>query len=110
MQTEMREYLGRSWGWIVLRGAAAVLFGVLALARPGITLAALVFMWGAYAMADGVLALVAAWQIRGQGQPLWSLFVVGALGIVARGDLHRIAGIAQVDEIHSLDDPACGYI
>jgi len=56
---------------------------VLALARPGITLAALVFMWGAYAIADGVLAMVAGWQIRDHGRPLWSLFVVGALGIAA---------------------------
>jgi uncharacterized membrane protein HdeD (DUF308 family) len=68
---------------MALRGAAAVLFGVLAFARPGITLAALVFMWGAYAIADGVLAMVAAWQIRDRGRPLWSLFVVGAVGIAA---------------------------
>jgi uncharacterized membrane protein HdeD (DUF308 family) len=83
METEMREYLGRSWRWIVLRGAAAVLFGALALARPDVTLAALVLMWGAYAIADGVLAMVAAWRIRDHGRPLWSLFVVGALGVVA---------------------------
>jgi uncharacterized membrane protein HdeD (DUF308 family) len=68
---------------MVLRGLAAVLFGVLALARPGITLAALVFIWGAYAIADGVLAMVAGWQIRDHGRPLWSLLVVGALGIAA---------------------------
>jgi uncharacterized membrane protein HdeD (DUF308 family) len=60
-----------------------VLFGVLAIAWPGITLAALVIVWGAYALADGVLALIAAWQVRDQGRPFWSLVVVGLLGIAA---------------------------
>ena len=96
MQTEMREYLGQNCGWIALRGAAAVLFGVLALARPGITLAALVFMWGAYAVADGVLAMVAAWQIRDQGRPFWSLFVVGALGIAAGVVTYRWPGLTAL--------------
>jgi hypothetical protein len=44
METEMREHLGQNWGWIVMRGVVAVLFGVLALTRPSITLAALVFI------------------------------------------------------------------
>jgi len=77
MQTDILGYLGHNWGWIVLRGVAAVLFGVLAIAWPGITLAALVIVWGACALADGVLALIAAWQVRDQGRPLWSLVVVG---------------------------------
>jgi uncharacterized membrane protein HdeD (DUF308 family) len=96
MQTEMSEYLGRNWGWIVLRGATAVLFGFLALARPGITLAALVFMWGTYAIADGVLAMVAAWKIRDNGRPLWSLFVVGALGIAAGVVTYRSPGLTAL--------------
>ena len=68
METAMREYLGRSWGWIVLRGFAALLFGVFAMARPGITLAALVFIWGAYAIADGVMALGAGFRVRDHGR------------------------------------------
>ena len=96
MQTEMSEYLGRNWGWIVLRGATAVLFGFLALARPGLTLAALVFMWGAYAIADGVLAMVAGWKIRDHGRPLWSLFVVGALGIAAGVVTYRSPGLTAL--------------
>jgi uncharacterized membrane protein HdeD (DUF308 family) len=83
MQTDILGYLAHNWGWIVLRGVAAVLFGVLAIAWPGITLAALVIVWGAYALADGILALIAAWQVRDQGRPFWSLVVVGLLGIAA---------------------------
>ena len=75
--------LGRNWGWIVVRGIAAVIFGVLALVLPGITLAALVLLWGAYALADGILALIAAFRIRDRGKPFWALLVVGILGIAA---------------------------
>jgi uncharacterized membrane protein HdeD (DUF308 family) len=79
----MLDYLGRKWGWIVFRGLVALLFGVLAIAWPGITLAALVIVWGAYALADGLLALIAAWRVRDQGRPFWSLLIVGLLGIAA---------------------------
>jgi len=83
MEATMLEHLGRNWGWVVLRGVAAVLFGILAFAWPGITLAALVIVWGAYALADGILALVAAYRVRDQGKPFWSLVIVGLLGIAA---------------------------
>ncbi len=81
MEATMLEHLSRNWGWIVLRGVAAVLFGVLAFLWPGITLAALVIVWGAYALVDGVLSLIAAYRIRDQGKPFWSLVIVGLLGI-----------------------------
>jgi uncharacterized membrane protein HdeD (DUF308 family) len=83
MEATMLEHLSRNWGWVVLRGVAAVLFGVLAFAMPGITLALLVIAWGAYALADGVLALIAAYRVRDQGKPFWSLAIVGLLGIAA---------------------------
>jgi len=83
VQNEMLEYLGRNWGWIVLRGVMAVLFGVVAFAWPNITITALVIVFGVYALADGVVALIAAWQVRDQGKPFWSLLIVGLLGIAA---------------------------
>jgi hypothetical protein len=36
--------------------------------------------------------------------------LVGALLVVARGDLHRVAGVAQLDEVDALDDPAAGDV
>ena len=96
MKTEMHEYLGRNWAWIVLRGVAAVLFGLLAITRPGGTLAALVFMWGAYAIADGVLAIVAGWRIRDHGRPLWSLFVAGGVGVAAGVLTFRWPGVTAL--------------
>ena len=79
----MLGHLRSSWGWIVLRGVAAIVFGVLAFTMPGLTVAALVFAWGAYAFADGLLALVSGFRIRDGGKPMWSLVVIGLLGIAA---------------------------
>jgi uncharacterized membrane protein HdeD (DUF308 family) len=77
------EVLSRNWGWVVLRGIVAVVFGVLTLIQPGITLAALVLMFGAYSIADGVFSIV--WAIANRrGEPAWvSLVIGGLLGIAA---------------------------
>lgn len=77
----MVHQLARNWGWIVFRGVAAILFGVLAFAWPTLTLGVLVIIWGAYALSDGLLALVAAFKFKDEGKPMWSLAVVGLLGI-----------------------------
>lgn len=54
-----RSYVGSSRG-LVLRGVAAVLFGVATLVWPDVTLWALVLMWGTFVLIDGVIALSAA--------------------------------------------------
>ena len=75
--------LGRNWGWVALRGVVAVLFGIFAFVWPGKTLAAVVLVFGAFALADGILSLIAAFKVRDQGKPFWSLVIVGLLGIAA---------------------------
>ncbi|HKO66689.1 MAG TPA: HdeD family acid-resistance protein [Burkholderiaceae bacterium] len=75
--------LKRNWGWIVVRGVAAVIFGVLAFMWPAMTLAVLLLFWGAYALIDGVLAVVAAFRVRDRGKPFWALLIVGVLGVAA---------------------------
>ncbi|AKQ54679.1 HdeD family acid-resistance protein [Bordetella hinzii] len=80
---DVTQNVGRQWGWVALRGLVAVLFGLLALFLPGITLAALVLVWGAYALVDGVFALIAGWRIRDQDKPLWPLVLVGITGLAA---------------------------
>lgn len=77
------DQLSKNWGWIALRGAAAVMFGVLAIAWPGVTLVVLAIFFGAYALTDGVCALIAAYRRREGRRPVWPLVVVGLLGVGA---------------------------
>jgi uncharacterized membrane protein HdeD (DUF308 family) len=74
--------LARWWVWM-LRGSAAILFGILAFAAPASSLAALVMLWGAYAVLDGVFALVIAAR-RGRAGLRWGwMFFEGLVGIAA---------------------------
>src|SRR6516225_6022919 len=56
----MLHALAKHWWVLLLRGICAILFGVLTFVWPGITLLTLVLLYGAYALADGVLALAEA--------------------------------------------------
>ena len=48
------------WKSLAVRGAAAVLFGLLTLLWPDLTVWALVLLFGAYAFVDGMMALIGA--------------------------------------------------
>ena len=56
--------LARSWWAFVLRGIVTLLFGLIALIWPGLTILVLTSVFGFYALLDGFFALVAAWGIR----------------------------------------------
>ncbi|WP_406696311.1 HdeD family acid-resistance protein [Singulisphaera sp. Ch08] len=74
--------LARSWWALALRGLAAVLFGIMAFAWPGITLASLILVYGVFALVGGIFAIAAAIAGRPQGgQPWWALLIDGLLGI-----------------------------
>jgi len=73
-----------NWWLLLLRGIAAVVFGVLAFVWPVLTLLTLTFLWGAYALVDGVFALWAAITGRGaQTSSLIWLAIVGIAGVIA---------------------------
>jgi uncharacterized membrane protein HdeD (DUF308 family) len=73
--------ISRYWWALVLRGCAAIAFGVLAFAWPGITLQVLVLFFGAYALIDGILSVAAAVRAHGHSEN-WGLFLLqGLLGI-----------------------------
>jgi uncharacterized membrane protein HdeD (DUF308 family) len=80
----MLSLISRDWWVFALRGIAAILFGILAFASPGITLATLVLLFGAYAFVDGVSLLIAlARGDAGARRHAWSVGIMGVLGIVA---------------------------
>jgi uncharacterized membrane protein HdeD (DUF308 family) len=55
----MNAILLRAWWILALRGAIAILFGVLTLWRPDMTLLALVALFAAFAILTGGVAMVA---------------------------------------------------
>jgi uncharacterized membrane protein HdeD (DUF308 family) len=88
----MLDRMSRDWWIIALQGAAAIVFGLVALAWPGITLLALVFLFGAYAIVDGVLALARGFR-RGSGGPDWWRVIQGVVGIAAGVIAFAVPGI-----------------
>lgn len=80
----MLDILGANWWLVLLRGILGIMFGVLAFAWPGLTLLTLVILYGAYALADGVVSLYAAIMSRGASSaPRWWLVLSGVFGIAA---------------------------
>jgi uncharacterized membrane protein HdeD (DUF308 family) len=75
--------LTRHWWLLLLRGVAAIAFGILAFIWPGVTLFTLVILYGAFALIDGVLALAASFTSRSDTVPRWWLVLTGILGIAA---------------------------
>lgn len=55
----MVRMLLQNWWAVALRGVVAVLFGIMALALPALTVTTLVILFGAFALVDGVFALFA---------------------------------------------------
>src|SRR5215475_15295546 len=78
----MIETLKRDWWVPVIRGVAAIIFGFIAFAYPGRTLATLVIFFGAWVLVDGVFRVIGA--IGGRASdPDWGWhLIIGILGIV----------------------------
>lgn len=77
----------QNWGAVMLRGAVAIAFGLLALFVPGISFAALVLTFGAYAFVDGIFLVISAIR-RGDhtntaATPWWVMLIQGIAGIAA---------------------------
>jgi uncharacterized membrane protein HdeD (DUF308 family) len=75
--------LVRNWWVLALRGVFAILFALAAFILPGITLAVLVALFGAYALIDGVLAIVAGVRAAEHHERYGSLLWRGVCGIAA---------------------------
>jgi uncharacterized membrane protein HdeD (DUF308 family) len=74
--------LSRWWWTFILRGVLAILFGVIAFISPPVTIAALVLLFGAWALVDGVFDIVAAIQHRTMDRSWWLTILEGIVGIV----------------------------
>ena len=75
--------LTRNWWLVVLRGVMSILFGLTAIFWPGLTFLVLVLMFGIYAMADGVFAMLTG-VVSSKYSPRWWVFLLeGVIGFAA---------------------------
>lgn len=75
--------LARHWWAFALRGAIAILFGAIAFLLPRVALQSLVILFAAYAIADGLLALVAAMRAASHHERWLYFLAEGLVGIAA---------------------------
>jgi len=81
VEKRLAAILFRNWWVLLLRGLVAIAFGLLIWFQPGISLAALVLLFGAYSMADGILGVWTAIAERKEREHGWLLLLEGLLGI-----------------------------
>ncbi len=80
----MKDFLSNTSTMLALRGVTAITFGIVAIAWPDITLAALLIVFGAYLFVDSVAAI--AMGITGEGSmPRWVLLLNGLAGVIIAG-------------------------
>jgi uncharacterized membrane protein HdeD (DUF308 family) len=78
----MAVILARNWWALFLRGLVSVLFGILAFIWPGLTLAVLVLLFGAYVLVDGIFAIIAAVKAPKGSERWWMLLLEGIVGVI----------------------------
>ena len=78
----MIETLKRHWWVPVIRGIAAIIFGVIAFTHPVMAIATLVLFFGAWVLIDGIFRIVGAIRHLGS-DPDWAWqLVIGIIGII----------------------------
>ena len=88
--------LARNWWVMLLRGLCAVGFGVVAFIWPNLTLVALVVLFGAYLLVDGILAVIAGLTRQHGSRPWWLLLLEGLIGFLAGGVIFLLPNLTVI--------------
>jgi len=91
----MLTLLVENWWLYVLRGSIAILFGLMALVWPGITVQVLVVLFGVYVILEGALAMAGGFK-KQTVKSRWLLIVEGALGIAVGLAAFALPGLTAV--------------
>jgi uncharacterized membrane protein HdeD (DUF308 family) len=92
----MDELLGRAWWMLILRGTVALLFGILTLFWPGLTLLLLITLFSAYAIAGGIVAIGAAIRYHATLGGWWVPLLLGICSIGAGTIAVLVPGITAL--------------
>ncbi len=92
----MVNVLARNWWALLIRGIAAVVFGVLAFVWPGSTWVAIGILFGAYAFVDGIFAIVSAVRAAQSHERWWPFVLEGIVGLAIAAVTFYDVGITIV--------------
>lgn len=81
IEGKLAGILRRTWWLLLLRGLMAITFGVLSWVQPGISLAALVMLFGVYALIDGVAGVWSSLAGHKDDGHWWVLLLWGVVGV-----------------------------
>ena len=77
----MLEKITHNWWLYAVRGLVAVLLGILAFTRPEQALQALVLVFGAFALVDGLFAMLAGIASYRYFERWWAVLLEGVAGV-----------------------------
>lgn len=72
-----------NWWALVIRGLVAILLGIFTLVLPGVTIGALVLLFGVYALLDGILSFIGAVKASRHHERWGFLVGEGIVGVLA---------------------------
>jgi uncharacterized membrane protein HdeD (DUF308 family) len=84
MDTNVKSAAEAVWWLVLLRGILMVLLGIIALVSPAIALVTLVYVFGFYAILDGLSAIMIG--VRSRDEPQWGWMIV-------QGVVSALAGV-----------------
>ncbi len=96
----MAAVLIGNWWAMALRGAAALLFAAIAFVAPNLTATALILVFGAYTLLDGIFAFIAAQRAAHRHGRSWPLIVEGLLDIALAAICFIFPSVALVALIY----------
>lgn len=88
--TMRRSLLQHNWGWLVARGVAAIILGLIALFAPGLTLFVLAMVFAAFSFIDGIAHLVSGIRGARHKQERYGWLILSGLAGIAVGVLFVI--------------------
>jgi uncharacterized membrane protein HdeD (DUF308 family) len=96
VEKQLSTILSRNWWVLLLRGLAAIAFGILTWLLPGISLVTLVLLFGAYTLVDGILGSWTAIAGRKEHEDWWVLLLWGLIGIGVGALTFLVPGITTL--------------
>jgi uncharacterized membrane protein HdeD (DUF308 family) len=79
----MLSVISRRWWVLLLRGICAIALGIATFVWPGVTLVALVWLFAAFALTDGIASVILGIRGEADGTIWWTMVFLGVVAIAA---------------------------